>query len=613
MMNRRNFLRTTGAFSLPAFLGTTGLGAAPAALLEAIASANNDDRVLVLIQLLGGNDGLHTVVPLSQYAELAEVRPNIVLPQNSLIPINSNNAFHPAMGEMANLYSDSKLGVIQAVGYPNQNRSHFRSTDIWTSASAANTVVNTGWLGRQLDLSHPTYPDGYPNNNFPDPLAMIMGNVVTATCQGAVANYSLAVRNPFNFTYIAPGGDTPIPNNNYGDELAFVRQTIAQSNEYGQVVMDAADAGNSIASYPNTNLAGQLQNIAYLISGGLQTRIYVATLGGFDTHGDQTSGNNTTGQHADLLGTLSGAIAAFQDDLEQLGLADRVMGMTFSEFGRQVRSNASNGTDHGNAAPLFVFGNCVQGGTIGTEPVIDTNANNNEGVDFQYDFRDVYGSVLVDWFDLDVSTVQNILYHNFVYLPIIGGCGVLPVEWLNISATGRKDDIVVDWQTAAEANNDGFEIQRSTDGRNFRTIGYQSGRGNSDAISTYQFVDRDVNTGPLYYYRLKQLDVDGQSDFSAIRTARLQGSAIADWVVGLPSPNPIQKNSIIQLYAPIDSMADFEVFSSAGQKVGGGRYNLIGGRDNRLPLGDFSSLPAGVYHWRMRVGGRQFSRKMVKR
>lgn len=612
-MDRRKFLRTAGAFSLPAFLGTTGLGAAPAALLEAITAANNDDRVLVLVQLLGGNDGLHTVLPINQYSELTQLRSNIIMPENRLININTNNAFHPSMGGMASMFNENKLGVVQAVGYPNQNRSHFRSTDIWTSASASNQEIGTGWLGRNLDLNHPQFPTDYPNAENPHPLAMVMGNVVTATCQGSVANYSLAVRDPFNFTYIAPGGNTPIPNNNYGDELAFVRQTIAQSNEYGQIVMDAANGGNSLASYPNTSLGRQLSNIAYLISGGLQTKVFVATIGGFDTHNGQTTGDNTAGTHADLLADLSGSIAAFQDDLEQLGLSDRVMGMTFSEFGRQVRSNGSGGTDHGNAAPLFLFGSCVQGGILGNEPTLDTSMNNREGVDFQYDFRDIYGSVLVDWFGVTASTVQNIIHPNFQYLPVIGGCNLLPVDWLSVEATGRKQDVLVTWQTAAEANNAGFKVQRSLDGRTFKTIGFVAGNGDTETVSSYEYIDRDVNTGPLYYYRLEQIDEDGKTDFSAIRTARISGSSIADWQVGLPAPNPINAATTIQVYAPTDSMADFEIFDQSGRRIKTGRYNLIGGRDNRLPVGDLPGMPGGFYSWRFRSGKTEFSRKLVKR
>lgn len=612
-MKRRNFLRRAAALGVPTFLGASGLGAAPAALLRAVAAANNDDRVLVLVQLLGGNDGLHTLVPLNQYAELTQVRPNIVLPEASLIGVNDANAFHPSLQPWADLYNQDRLGIVQSVGYPNQNRSHFRSTDIWTSASAADEEITTGWLGRHFDLDHNDYPTGYPNADHPHPLAMIMGNVVTATCQGEVANYSLAVNNPANFTYVAPGGSTPVPAGHYGDELAFVRQAIAQSNEYGSIVMDADAAGNSLADYPATGLGNQLRNVARLLSGGLQTRIFVVTIGGFDTHANQTSGDNTTGVHAELLDNLSRSVGAFQDDLDQLGLADRVLGMTFSEFGRQVRSNGSNGTDHGNAAPLFLFGNCVQGGMLGTEATIDVQMDNNEGVDLQYDFRDVYGSVLTDWFGLADSTVRDLLYPEFQYLPILSGCSALPVSWLSFTASGRAEDVLLRWQTTSETNNEGFAVERGIDGRSFTSIGFVAGRGNTNGVSDYDFADRNAHQGVLYYYRLRQVDQDGASAYSVIRTARLSGSAVADWQVGPAAPNPIRPDSIIQVYAPHDAMAEYEIFNSSGRRVHSGRYSLIGGRDNRLRLGDLSGLPAGIYHWRMRSGQRHFTRKLLRR
>ena len=272
------------------------------------------------------------------------------------------------MTGMQTLFTEGKLGAVQAVGYPNQNRSHFRSTDIWTSASPADEVITTGWVGRYLAEDHPDFPTNYPSDAFPDPLAMTMGNVISETCQGLSSNFSVAVNNPFNYLYIAPGGDTPLPaNTNYGSEVSYVRDLIGQSNEYGSVVQNAANAGASMATtYTDGGLSRQLRNVATLISGGLTTKIYVATLTGFDTHSGQVSGSDPlSGTHANLLTELSDSIKAFQDDLEALGLADRVMGMTFSEFGRRIKDNASAGSDHGDAGALFVFGNCVAGGITG--------------------------------------------------------------------------------------------------------------------------------------------------------------------------------------------------------------------------------------------------------
>lgn len=612
-MKRRNFLRTAGALSLPAFL-QGGIAAAPLELFTQFINPNSD-KVLVLIRLSGGNDGLNSLIGIDQLSNLQQVRPNVALPNNGYINLTATTGLHKNMTGMKSLFDEGKLSAIQAVGYPNQNRSHFRSTDIWTSASAADEVLSTGWLGRYLDGDHPDFPTDYPTPEFPYPLAMTMGNVVSETCQGVASNFSVAVNNPFSFTYIAPGGETALPNNYYGEEVEFVRSLIGQSNEYGEVVESAANSGNSLATnYTDGTLSRQLRNIAYLLSGGLGTKVFIATLGGFDTHSLQVTGDNSEGNHAALMAELSDSIKAFMDDLTQLGLSDRVMGLTFSEFGRRIRSNQSSGTDHGDAGPLFLFGDCVQGGILGNSPVIDTNVDQNTGVPFQYDFRDVYGSVLVDWFEVPQATVSNLISGGFNYLPIANGCAqTLAVDLANITAQGLDKEIWVDWSTSSETDNAGFVIERSEDGRNFRSVGRVAAKEQGpDVFNEYRFVDADVRVGPLYYYRLKQEDISGTFEYSPIQTARLNGTAQGDWVVGLPRPNPVRDDSYIKVYAPVDSTASFEVFATSGQRVRTGTVTLPGGVDTRIELRP-GNLPAGTYTWRLNTkDGRQFARKFVK-
>ncbi len=285
-MNRRNFLRTSGALSLPALL-STGVAADPAGFFSQFINPDSD-KVLVLIRLSGGNDGLNTLIGLDQLDKLSQVRGNIALSASDVIGLNDTTGLHGSMTGMKSLYDEGLLGAVQAVGYPNQNRSHFRSTDIWTSGSASDETETKGWLGRYLELEHAEFPAGYPNEEFPYPLAMTMGNVVSSTCQGSLSNLSVVVNNPFNFLYIAPGGNTSLPNGNYGTEVSYVRELIGQSNQYGAVVQEAANAGNTLAvNYTEGKLSDQLRNIATLIAGGLQTKIYVATLGGFDTHSER--------------------------------------------------------------------------------------------------------------------------------------------------------------------------------------------------------------------------------------------------------------------------------------------------------------------------------------
>jgi uncharacterized protein (DUF1501 family) len=425
-MKRRQFLKTTSlAATVPVFIN--GMAVSAMANSNIFSAVNGDsDRVLVLIQLNGGNDGLNMVVPLDQYDNLANLRSNIIIPQNELLSVEDTVGFHPNMTGLKSVYDEGKLTVVQSVGYPSQNRSHFRSTDIWTNGVAPDDFTTTGWLGRNFDVNTPDFPVGFPNEDCPDPFAIAVGSQTSQTCQGLNGNYSMAINDPTDLNPLASGGGDAVPNTPYGDELAFLRLAIEQSNAYGDVVTAAANAGTNMVDYPADNeLAQKLKNVALMISGGLRTKVYVVSLGGFDTHANQTvEGETTTGEHATLLATLSSAIEAFQADLAALELEDRVLGMTFSEFGRRIRSNGSIGTDHGDAAPLILFGNCVNPGMIGENPTIGTEdeVDFQMGVEMQYNFRNVYGSILMDWFEVEEATVQNVLFPEFEYLPILNAC-----------------------------------------------------------------------------------------------------------------------------------------------------------------------------------------------
>jgi len=422
-MKRRSFLRNT-ALSLPIFVN--GFPLRGMMMPTAFSGMNGDsDKVLVLIQLNGGNDGLNTIVPLESYDNLSNLRSNIMLPQSSLISITGDNALHPSMSGMANLFDNAKLNIVQNVGYPNQNRSHFRSSDIWSSASAADEYLNTGWMGRYFENRFPGFPDGYPNTDCPDPFALTIGAVVSETCQGISGNYSVAVNNPNDLFDLPEGsGGNYDPNSCYGKQLDFVRVTIKQTNAYADRITAAFNSGTNQATYPDDNrLANQLKTVASLIKGGLQTRLFIVSQGGYDTHANQSeSGEPLQGQHSDLLEELSSAIAAFQQDIELMGVEERVIGMTFSEFGRQIRSNDGIGTDHGDAAPLFVFGHCINPGIIGDNPEIPNEVQVQSGLPMQYDFRSVYGSLLMDWFEVPESEVKEILFEDFQYMPILKAC-----------------------------------------------------------------------------------------------------------------------------------------------------------------------------------------------
>lgn len=424
-MKRRQFVRniSLASLSLPFISDGFGMEAVNQKLFNF--STGAEDRVLILIQLNGGNDGLNTVIPIDQYANLMVQRADIIIPQNQVLTLNQDVGLHPAMTGMKNMYNAGNLSILQNVGYPQQNRSHFRSADIWSTGSLDINQTN-GWLGRQFDATYPNFPEQYPNPTHLDPFAISMGSEVSATCQGLMGNFSHTVSNPLNSFNLYEGGF--INDGSYfGYNVEYVATLINQANEYGARINAAANAGNTLSTLynPLNSLAVQLRYVAQMISGGLETKVYILNLSGFDTHDGQVDAlNPTDGAHFKLLKKLSDAIAAFQDDLQLLGLQERVAGLTFSEFGRQIAANASFGTDHGDAAPLFLFGSCINSGIIGPNPQITNIIHEQAGIPMQIDFRNVYASLLKDWFGVPAQDVQALFEHQITYYSVISGCNV---------------------------------------------------------------------------------------------------------------------------------------------------------------------------------------------
>ncbi len=434
-MDRRRFLKLgASACAIPfasGKLSAKAYGMDPLANLAALAG---NDRVLVVIRLDGGNDGLNMVLPLDQYANLAKARANIMIPENKAVKLTAATGLHPALSGLAKLYADGNLRIIQSVGYPNHNQSHFRSTDIWFSASDYNQVLTTGWLGRYLETIYPNYPDGYPSKDFPDPPAVQIGSSLFTLLQGSSVPMGMAVANATSIYSLVPSGYDTAPATPAGHELTFIRQMFTETQKYGESIKKAIGAAaNKSGLYPATGntLADQLKGVARLIAGGLQTKVYVVSLHGFDTHANQVlAADVTTGSHAALLTKLNDAIVAFQDDLRLLGLDNRVMGMTMSEFGRRILSNASLGTDHGTSAPLLVWGAGVSGGLLGNNPAIPDTVTVKDNIPMQYDYRSVYASILKDWLGVSAADLQTVLLKDFPALPIVGS-PVLP----RVSAT----------------------------------------------------------------------------------------------------------------------------------------------------------------------------------
>lgn len=432
-MKRRQFIHTfpvaVGGMTVTAYASSPLIQSMAANLYET-------DRVLIVVQLNGGNDGLNTVFPLDQYDTLYKFRDNLLMPQNKILNLNDKTGLHPAMDRFKQLYDDKKLAVIQSVGYPSFNFSHFRANDIWVSGSASKDDLNSGWLGRYLNYEYPNYPVGFPNPTMPDPPAIRIGSNVGLGLQNNNINMGISINNTNDPLNLAGNiYRDPVTNDCKGKEVAYIREIQRQTDKFGDVVSAAATKGKNVSTLytPSGNsLSDALKIVAKLISGGLKTRIYWVNIGGFDTHSNQAvSSDRTTGSHATLLKRVSDGIYAFLDDMKIQGFEDRVVGMTYSEFGRRVKSNASGGTDHGAAQPMFVFGKKILPGVLGVNPTIDPNSTTGSNIPMQYDFRSVYASFLKDWFCVPDADLESIMLYKMQSLPILDAGNCLPTDTHN--------------------------------------------------------------------------------------------------------------------------------------------------------------------------------------
>ncbi len=405
MTSRREFLKTStllgfGA-TVPAFLGKTAL-AAPAA-----GTPGAKDTILVVVQLTGGNDGLNTVIPFKD-PEYKKLRPTIGIKPEEVKKLTDSIGLHPAMGDLAGLLEDGALCVVQGVGYPNPSQSHFRSMDIWQAASTAETLTE-GWVGRALKQKPLPGFHLAASGNEVAPLALT-GAPARVPSITSLADFQLKMaaadaadkKNQKKLiddvTKGEPGGLSPRTRS--ADLLDFVRRTAMNTYASSQRLQEVGKNYQPKATYPNTGLANRLKLAAQLIEAGTGARLFYVSIDGFDTHAGQ---GGAAGHHANLLGEVSGAIAAFYKDLAARGHKDRVCVMTFSEFGRRARENGSHGTDHGSAAPMFLVGGRVKAGAVGDHPSLTKLQDGN--LAHHTDFRRVYAAVLEHWLGLDAKPV----------------------------------------------------------------------------------------------------------------------------------------------------------------------------------------------------------------
>lgn len=377
-MNRRNFLTLTGTFTggallLPDFLHA--FGSQPNLVMG--------EPCLVFIQLNGGNDGLNTFVPYDNplYYQL---RSKIALSKDSVISKNNGMAFHPALKNFAEIQQKGDMSILQNVGYPEPNRSHFRSQEIWQTASASNQYLSEGWLGRYLDLQCKEHqPTAGINLDAIDNLAL----------KGKEPNF-ITVKDPNRFKIRTDKDDTVKLSDN--PQLDFVRKIAYSVTEGAEEIQQALTKSTAEMSYPKTNLGKNLEWIARLIKGNLNSKVYYTSQNGYDTHDNQLA------IHQRNLEELNDAVYSFYKDLKQANLLQNVTIVVFSEFGRRVKDNG-NGTDHGTAAPLFVIGGNNREKVLGSNP--DLSDLDEGDLKYQIDFRSVYASLLNHKLEFDYQSI----------------------------------------------------------------------------------------------------------------------------------------------------------------------------------------------------------------
>jgi uncharacterized protein (DUF1501 family) len=422
-MERRHFLHNLAhVAAAPTIFSSLAFNTLDFSSNSFLSNTIDDGKIIVIIRMDGGNDGLNTVIPLDQMSALSNARPHVILPENKIVSLGSKDlGLHPALSDFKTLFNEDRLKIIQNVGYPNPDFSHFRSTDIWQSASDSDEYFNSGWLARYIEDKHPAYPEAYPTEKYPHPLAVEINGGSSMLFTGEKSFTSFQAGNPSNFQEIINEFDNEYPSDNKGNKLKYLQLIAKQSMVYSKIVKEKYENGQNTVSYGNSNLERQLEIVSQLISGGLKSRIYLVDFGGFDTHDTQVdSSDRTKGQHAALLQELNDAVTTFIKNLDASGLSDNVLTMTFSEFGRTIVSNGSNGTDHGTAAPMFIFGNKVDASVLGSNPKIPTNTTWQDNLESEFDFRQVYTSLINQWMGGGPTTAKDVLFKDFDELQIVG-------------------------------------------------------------------------------------------------------------------------------------------------------------------------------------------------
>lgn len=484
-MKRRNFLKRAGlAAGAPIALQGIPfkvLGADNS--IQRLAQQSTNDKVLVILRLSGGNDGLNTFIPIDKYDEYEGKRRTIAIPKGGnrgYIPLDSTVraadqvGLHPEMQGFKELYDNGNASVFQGVSYENPSGSHFRGTDVMFMGGDAQDFHTSGWVGRYLQQEYQPliYPQDFPNDDMQDPLALEMGNDVSLVFhqnEGITTSISMNENNPKLFSNqvdkLSGFGDIqadikgtppePFRDTLYGKAMDWILEIEDKSRIYSKRLEDVYGASTDPSvtypgDYPHASsnttrvaendLAGQLQMVARLLGAGIKTKVFLVKIGGFDTHSDQVEGGDSTiGIHGALMYHLSGNMKAFQDDLKDRGLDDRVMTVTLSEFGRRIQENGSLGSDHGTGGPMMLFGKGVNPGIYGTNPDLST-----KNVEMQFDYRQIYANILREWMGVEKSVLTNdVFYRNFIDGSSPLGGNFEPLDLTKGGDNVDNDDVVL--------------------------------------------------------------------------------------------------------------------------------------------------------------------------
>lgn len=638
-MKRRNFIKNISKLSSTPLL-LNGIGVSPFITPVMLSMLNNcegiEDRSVVVLFLKGGNDGLNTFIPVDQYSTYFNHRPDIAIPDSgakaylnldTTLDIADQVGIHPVMTSFKEMYDAGKARIIQAVGYPSMDGSHFKSSDNWNSGNDGENEGSSaycgGWIGRFFQHAYPGLHET-PTPDFQDPLGIQFGDakpsIAFHDCYNTYQAVNLHGQNPAAIAGLLNGLGTAqldaVPQTDHGREIAYIMSIENSTNHYGTQITNVFNAGNNSSTvYPDTTLASSFSRVARLLAGGIRTKFFQLHQGGFDTHINQVlASDSTLGDHATLLENVFGSIKAFHEDLNNLGLGHKVVTVVFSEFSRRIIQNGAKGTDHGNVGPMLLFGDAINPGISGTN--FDLTAVDVAGfmaeTEQQYDYRSVFKSVLQDWMGAGDNILHPAFFEPYPILPSLfktdqivdPNCYISPtslsVELKHFTVSlNSENQVLLTWATQRVLNIDYFEIIRKEDKQAEQIIAKVAVKPNSSSTQHYQTIDETPLSG-LSYYRLQSVNLNGEKSQSEWQTITIKNSNFKQVKI---YPNPAIYDFNLVLNAKEAKGATMKIFNANGQSVYTQSIHIKSGFNKfNVAVADFKS---GAYLLRLFSDNRE--------